>query len=104
MEDIDTVTHSAAASHVDCSLRGPATFVQTNVVGTFTLLEAICKSEITQSNHGIHGRRQFKYNYKTFTTSSRFLNRNCLKIEDAKRVIALKRASIFFIELVKSER
>jgi dTDP-glucose 4,6-dehydratase len=65
MEDIDTVTHFTAASHVDRSLLGSAAFVQTNVVGTFTLLEAICKRGITQSNHGIYGRRQFKYNYRT---------------------------------------
>ncbi|MGL5792807.1 MAG: dTDP-glucose 4,6-dehydratase [Waterburya sp.] len=39
-EDIDTVAHFAAESHVDRSILGPGAFVQTNVVGTFTLLEA----------------------------------------------------------------
>ncbi|MGB3788312.1 MAG: dTDP-glucose 4,6-dehydratase [Phormidesmis sp.] len=39
-EEIDTVVHFAAESHVDRSILGPAAFVQTNVVGTFTLLEA----------------------------------------------------------------
>ena len=39
-EDIDTVAHFAAESHVDRSIIGPGAFVQTNVVGTFTLLEA----------------------------------------------------------------
>lgn len=39
-ENIDTVIHFAAESHVDRSILGPAAFVQTNVVGTFTLLEA----------------------------------------------------------------
>jgi dTDP-glucose 4,6-dehydratase len=34
------VLHFAAESHVDRSILGPADFVQTNVVGTFTLLEA----------------------------------------------------------------
>ncbi|KWI26557.1 dTDP-glucose 4,6-dehydratase [Burkholderia stagnalis] len=33
------VVHFAAESHVDRSIQGPADFVQTNVVGTFTLLE-----------------------------------------------------------------
>ena len=33
------VVHLAAESHVDRSIAGPAEFVQTNVVGTFTLLE-----------------------------------------------------------------
>ena len=37
---IDTVVHFAAESHVDRSITGPAAFVQTNLVGTFTLLEA----------------------------------------------------------------
>ncbi|MCG1055575.1 dTDP-glucose 4,6-dehydratase [Mycetohabitans sp. B5] len=34
------VVHFAAESHVDRAIHGPAAFVQTNVVGTFTLLEA----------------------------------------------------------------
>jgi dTDP-glucose 4,6-dehydratase len=37
---IDTIVHFAAESHVDRSISGPAPFIQTNVVGTFTLLEA----------------------------------------------------------------
>ena len=36
---IDTVVHFAAESHVDRSISGPADFIQTNIVGTFTLLE-----------------------------------------------------------------
>ncbi len=36
---IETVVHFAAESHVDRSISGPAAFIQTNVVGTFTLLE-----------------------------------------------------------------
>ena len=36
---IDTIVHFAAESHVDRSILGPAQFVQTNVIGTFTLLE-----------------------------------------------------------------
>lgn len=39
-ENIDTIAHFAAESHVDRSILGPAAFVQTNVVGTFTLLES----------------------------------------------------------------
>lgn len=37
---IDTIVHFAAESHVDRSISGPAEFVQTNIIGTFTLLEA----------------------------------------------------------------
>ncbi len=36
----DAVLHLAAESHVDRSIDGPAAFIQTNVVGTYTLLEA----------------------------------------------------------------
>lgn len=39
-ESINTVAHFAAESHVDRSILQPDAFVQTNVVGTFTLLEA----------------------------------------------------------------
>jgi dTDP-glucose 4,6-dehydratase len=35
----DAVMHLAAESHVDRSIDGPAEFIQTNIVGTFTLLE-----------------------------------------------------------------
>ena len=37
--DIDTVIHFAAESHVDRSILGPETFIKTNVMGTFTLLD-----------------------------------------------------------------
>ncbi len=36
----DAVLHLAAESHVDRSIDGPAAFIQTNIVGTYTLLEA----------------------------------------------------------------
>ncbi len=35
------VVHFAAESHVDRSIHGPETFIQTNIVGTFRLLEAV---------------------------------------------------------------
>ena len=37
----DAIVHFAAESHNDNSLRAPEAFVTTNVVGTFTLLEAV---------------------------------------------------------------
>lgn len=37
---IDTIVHFAAESHVDRSILGPEPFIRTNVLGTFTLLEA----------------------------------------------------------------
>jgi dTDP-glucose 4,6-dehydratase len=37
---IDTVAHFAAESHVDRSITGPGEFIRTNLIGTYTLLEA----------------------------------------------------------------
>lgn len=37
----DAVMHLAAESHVDRSIEGPADFIETNIVGTYTLLEAV---------------------------------------------------------------
>ncbi|MBI0002533.1 dTDP-glucose 4,6-dehydratase [Bartonella sp. M0177] len=39
-EQIDAIMHLAAESHVDRSILGPSTFIETNIVGTFRLLEA----------------------------------------------------------------
>ena len=39
----DVVMHLAAESHVDRSIDGPGDFIQTNIVGTYTLLEAARK-------------------------------------------------------------
>ncbi|MGI6850709.1 dTDP-glucose 4,6-dehydratase [Mesorhizobium sp. 1B3] len=40
-EEIDRVIHLAAESHVDRSIDGPSAFIETNVVGTFRLLDAV---------------------------------------------------------------
>jgi dTDP-glucose 4,6-dehydratase len=42
----DAVVHYAAESHNDNSLSDPAPFVQTNIVGTFVLLEAVRKHDV----------------------------------------------------------
>jgi dTDP-glucose 4,6-dehydratase len=39
--DTDVVVHFAAESHVDNSLHDPAPFISTNIVGTFSILEAV---------------------------------------------------------------
>jgi dTDP-glucose 4,6-dehydratase len=39
-ESLDTVVHFAAESHVDRSIEGPDAFIETNVVGTHSLLKA----------------------------------------------------------------
>ena len=43
VKDCDTIVHFAAESHVDRSILGPEAFVETNVRGTFVLLEAARK-------------------------------------------------------------
>lgn len=40
-EMIDTVMHLAAESHVDRSIDGPAAFIETNIVGTYRLLQTV---------------------------------------------------------------
>ncbi|HEY7049479.1 MAG TPA: dTDP-glucose 4,6-dehydratase [Jatrophihabitantaceae bacterium] len=44
--DADVVVHFAAESHNDNSLRDPSPFVHTNLVGTFTLLEAVRRHDV----------------------------------------------------------
>lgn len=39
-EQVDAIMHLAAETHVDRSIAGPAAFVESNIVGTFHLLEA----------------------------------------------------------------
>ncbi|MGH9916031.1 MAG: dTDP-glucose 4,6-dehydratase, partial [Pyrinomonadaceae bacterium] len=39
-EKIDAIMHLAAESHVDRSIDGPAAFIETNIVGTFRMLNA----------------------------------------------------------------
>ena len=43
-EEIDTVVHFAAESHVDNSISGPKIFIETNIIGTFELLTAARKN------------------------------------------------------------
>ena len=45
---IDTVVHFAAETHVDRSILDPGVFVETNVVGTFTILEAARKAWLVE--------------------------------------------------------
>lgn len=46
VDGADVVVHFAAESHNDNSLRDPSPFVMTNVVGTYTLLEAVRKHDV----------------------------------------------------------
>lgn len=49
--DIDTIIHFAAESHVDRSIEGPQAFVETNVLGTFHLLEVVRKNPSIHFHH-----------------------------------------------------
>lgn len=51
MEDIDTVVHFAAESHVDRSIEDALPFVKTNVEGTFVMLEAAKNLDIKRFHH-----------------------------------------------------
>lgn len=46
VKDTDAVVHYAAESHNDNSLKDPFPFVQTNLIGTYTLIEACCKHNV----------------------------------------------------------
>jgi dTDP-glucose 4,6-dehydratase len=50
-EAIDTIVHFAAESHVDRSISGPMPFIETNIVGTFTLLDAARNAWAEKSGH-----------------------------------------------------
>ena len=48
---IDTIIHFAAESHVDRSILGPQTFIETNILGTFHLLEVVRKNPHIHFHH-----------------------------------------------------
>ena len=51
MEEVEVVVHFAAESHVDRSILAPAPFIKTNVLGTYTLLEAAKNHKIKRFHH-----------------------------------------------------
>ena len=50
-KDVDLIVHFAAESHVDRSILNPEIFLQTNVLGTFNLLEAALKNKVKHFHH-----------------------------------------------------
>jgi len=48
---IDTIVHFAAESHVDRSIDAPSAFIQTNIVGTFQLLEVARQTKDLHFHH-----------------------------------------------------
>lgn len=51
MSEVDAVVHFAAESHVDRSITSPDIFIETNVVGTHTLLKAALKTKLKRFHH-----------------------------------------------------
>lgn len=51
MQGVDTVVHFAAETHVDRSIMDPWPFIQSNVVGTYILLEVAKKNNVKRFHH-----------------------------------------------------
>ena len=56
----DIVMHLAAESHVDRSINGPGDFIQTNIIGTYNLLE---QSRNYWNNLGVYAKSKFKFHH-----------------------------------------
>ncbi|RRQ23922.1 dTDP-glucose 4,6-dehydratase [Guyparkeria sp. SCN-R1] len=56
----DAVMHLAAESHVDRSIDGPAAFIETNIIGTYTLLE-VARAYWNELDHT--GRERFRFHH-----------------------------------------
>ena len=61
--DIRGVIHFAAESHVDNSISGPRPFIETNIVGTFNLLEAARKLWMTVPNQVKSGYENCRFHH-----------------------------------------
>ncbi len=66
-EDIDAIMHLAAESHVDRSIDGPGAFIETNIVGTFRLLNAALEYW-----RGLGGKRQQEFRFHHISTDEVF--------------------------------
>jgi len=61
-EKVDTVVHFAAESHVDRSIEGPSEFIQTNILGTFSLLETARKAWLSRdAGRGTRDAESFRF-------------------------------------------
>jgi len=75
-KDVDVIVNFAAESHVDRSIANPKPFIETNVVGTYTLLEAARKNDklfIHVSTDEIYGEAEGS---KSFTEEDQIQPRN----------------------------
>ena len=65
--DPDIVMHLAAESHVDRSIDGPAAFIDTNIVGSFVLLQ-----ETLRHWRGLNGERRERFRFHHISTDEVF--------------------------------
>ena len=68
----DVVMHLAAESHVDRSIDGPGTFVETNVTGTFVLLEAARRHWAALQNLHDGGEAKARFRFHHVSTDEVF--------------------------------
>ena len=61
--NIQGVIHFAAESHVDNSISGPRPFIETNILGTFNLLEAARKHWMVSPNHPKTGYENCRFHH-----------------------------------------
>ncbi|MDO6455355.1 dTDP-glucose 4,6-dehydratase [Neptunomonas phycophila] len=59
----DIIMHLAAESHVDRSIDGPGEFIQTNVVGTYTLLESARNYWLSLKNSNQEKAQEFRFHH-----------------------------------------
>ena len=67
MADPDLVMHLAAESHVDRSIAGPGVFIESNVTGTYNLLQAV-----RDHHEGLSGERQTQFRLHHISTDEVF--------------------------------
>lgn len=77
--DTDTIVHFAAESHVDRSVLGPEAFVETNVKGTFVLLEALRQAQGKQPVHFHHISTDEVFGALSLATKDKFTEQTIYK-------------------------
>ena len=84
--DINGVIHFAAESHVDNSIKNPGVFVQTNVTGTFTLIDVAYKYWMTAPN---------QYNSKFKTQNSTLPRFHHISTDEVYGTLSLDPTDLF---------
>lgn len=75
----DAIMHLAAESHVDRSIDGPGLFIETNVKGTYNLLELVREESASQES----GRRQIRFHHISTDEVYGSLGEQGLFVEDS---------------------